>query len=161
MTAHYAYRHRVTFDETNLVGNVYFAHYLRWQGHCREQFLADHAPGVLAALSGGLVLVTVDCAAEFYAEAFAGDQLEVRMTLDRLAGNRVTMFFEYVRVAAAEPETLARGGQSYVRVEAAEPETLARGRQSVACMRREAGGLVPAPLPDELRAALDRYRAPT
>ena len=31
-----------TFDETNLVGNVYFAHYLHWQGHCRESFLADH-----------------------------------------------------------------------------------------------------------------------
>ena len=28
----FRYEHVVTFDETNLVGNVYFAHYLHWQG---------------------------------------------------------------------------------------------------------------------------------
>jgi len=137
MTAgHYAYRHRVTFDETNLVGNVYFAHYLRWQGHCREEFLAEHAPGVLAALSGGLVLVTVDCAAEFYAETYAADLIEVRMALDRLTGNRVAMSFDYQRL---------RDGP---------PELVARGRQSIACMRRDHGRLEPVPVPDELRDAL-------
>ncbi|MGA5299659.1 acyl-CoA thioesterase [Nucisporomicrobium flavum] len=135
----YVYEHRVTFDETNLVGNVYFAHYLRWQGHCREQFLADHAPGVLAALTSGLVLVTVDCAAEFYAESFAGDRIEVRMRLDRIAGNRVAMGFDYVRSGTPAPELLARG------------------RQSVACMRRGPGGLESVPVPEELGRALSRY----
>jgi enediyne core biosynthesis thioesterase len=135
MAERYVHRHRVTFDETNLVGNVYFAHYLRWQGHCREQFLADHAPGVLAALGDGLVLVTVDCAAEFYAEAFAGDLIDVIMTLDGLTGNRITMGFDYVR----------------------EPALLAQGRQSVACMRRAGRSLEPVPVPDELRSALGRF----
>jgi enediyne biosynthesis thioesterase len=138
MTA-YEYRHRVTFDETNLVGNVYFAHYLRWQGHCRESFLADHAPGVLHSLAGGLVMVTVDCAAEFYAESFAGDRVEIRMRLEQITGNRVGMSFDYLRRADGEPELLARG------------------RQTVACMRRGARGLEPAPVPDELRRALARF----
>lgn len=140
MPDHYVYRHHVTFDETNLVGNVYFVHYLRWQGHCRERFLAEHAPGVLTALSGGLVLVTVDCACDFYAETYAADLVEVRMTLDRLAGNRVTMTFDYLRTGAGPPELVARG------------------RQNIACMRRHAGQLEPAPIPDELRAALSRFR---
>ena len=140
MPAHYAYRHRVTFDETNLVGNVYFAHYLRWQGHCRESFLSEHAPTVLAALSGDLALVTVDCAAEFYAETYAADLIEVRMTLDRLAGSRVSMSFDYLRLDDGRAELVARG------------------RQSIACMRRGDGRLEPVPVPDELRHALHRFQ---
>ena len=44
----YEYRHVVGFEETNLVGNVYFTEHLRWQGRCREMFLKEHAPEVLA-----------------------------------------------------------------------------------------------------------------
>ena len=40
----YEYRLVVGFEETNLVGNVYFVNHLRWQGKCREMFLRDHAP---------------------------------------------------------------------------------------------------------------------
>jgi enediyne core biosynthesis thioesterase len=137
--APYVYRHVVTFDETNLVGNVYFAHYLHWQGHCREHFLADHAPGVLAALGGGLALVTVDCWAEFYAESQALDRVEVRMALEQVAGNRIVMTFDYLR---------DRPGGA---------ELVARGRQTVACMRRGGQGLEPAAVPEELRRALARY----
>ena len=55
----YEYRHIVGFEETNLVGNVYFVNHLRWQGRCRELFLRDHAPGVLAELDRGLSFVTI------------------------------------------------------------------------------------------------------
>ena len=48
MKPFFSYEHVVTFAETNLVGNVYFAHYVGWQGACREHFLAAHAPEVAA-----------------------------------------------------------------------------------------------------------------
>ncbi|TCO59656.1 acyl-CoA thioesterase [Actinocrispum wychmicini] len=132
----YAYRHRVTFDETNLVGNVYFAHYLHWQGHCREHFLADHAPGALAALnSGELALVTVSCTMNFYAECFAADVIEVAMRLGSHAGNRITMDFDF-----------AKGGT-----------TIATGSQTVACMRRRGGRMEPVQPPADLCAALASY----
>ncbi|MFJ6676980.1 acyl-CoA thioesterase [Actinosynnema sp. NPDC091369] len=137
MTA-YLYRHRVTFDETNVVGNVYFAHYLHWQGHCRERFLADHAPAVLAAVGAGeLVLATVSCGMEYYAETFALDEVEVAMTLRDSGGNRVLMDFDF-RVAG---------------------RLRARGSQVVACLRRTAAGTEPVPLPAELARALQAYRA--
>lgn len=142
MPGHYVHRHRVTFDETNLVGNVYFAHYFHWQGHCRESFLADHARGVLSALQDGLALVTVDCSAEFFAESHAFDEVEVRMMLERLAGNRVTMCFDYLRTSPAPTELLARG------------------RQTVACMHRGDRGLEPAPVPEGLRRALADFAMP-
>jgi enediyne biosynthesis thioesterase len=138
MTPSYIYRHRVTFDETNLVGNVYFAHYLHWQGHCRENFLAERAPGVLADLSAGLALVTVSCSAEFYAESTAFDLIEVHMTLEHITGNRIGMCFDYRR-----PK-----------------ELLARGWQTVACMQRTARGLETAAVPAELRRALVTFTAP-
>jgi enediyne biosynthesis thioesterase len=132
----YRYRHVVPFDETNLVGNVYFAHYLHWQGHCRERFLADHAPGVLKMLSAGeLALVTVSCSMEYFAECFAMDEIEVEMTLAGRSGNRVDMDFRF------------RRGDVVV----------AAGRQTVACMRRTADRMRAVPVPDELATALSGF----
>jgi enediyne biosynthesis thioesterase len=128
----YRHRHVVTFDETNLVGNVYFAHYLHWQGHCRELFLAEHAPTVLAELRAGLRLVTVSCHVDFYAECYALEEVELAMRLREQAGNRVTMEFDYLR------------GDVLV----------ARGTQTVACLR----DTEPCPVPPELLAALAPYR---
>jgi enediyne biosynthesis thioesterase len=129
----YTFRHRVMFDETNLVGNVYFAHYLHWQGHCREDFLAEHAPGVLHDVRGGeLALVTVSCSMEYFAECYALDLIEIGMTLRGMRGNRVEMSYEF-----------RRGGQ-----------LVARGAQSVSCMRRTDHGMLPVRVPDELSNAL-------
>ena len=80
----YLHRHRVTFDETNLVGNVYFAHFLHWQGHCREHFLADHAPGVLGALADGLALVTVNCAVYVVSGHIAGKTDTMPLRVEKL-----------------------------------------------------------------------------
>jgi hypothetical protein len=46
----YCYRHTVSFEETNVVGNVYFTRHLSWQGRCRELFFRDYAPEILDEL---------------------------------------------------------------------------------------------------------------
>ncbi|MET0400497.1 MAG: acyl-CoA thioesterase [Longimicrobiaceae bacterium] len=135
----YEYRHVVGFEETNLVGNVYYANHVRWQGRVREMFLRDHAPEVLEALADGLALVTTRVSCEYFAELAAFDEVVVRMRLGAIAQNRVGMRFEYWR-RRAEGEVLA-----------------ARGEQEVACMRRDGGALVPAPVPAALRDALLPY----
>ena len=68
----FEFRHTVGFEETNLVGNVYYTHYLDWQGRCREMFLRDHAPAVMDELSRGLSLATVRCS--------CGNEFQVRST---------------------------------------------------------------------------------
>jgi enediyne biosynthesis thioesterase len=140
VTRTYAYEHVVTFDETNVVGNVYFTNHLRWQGHCRELFLAEHAPGVLAAL-GELALVTTRCSCEYFGELAALDRIVVEMSLAGLAQSTITMRFDYVRLREEERELVARG------------------EQQVVCLRRSAGGLAPVPVPQELRDALMPYGA--
>lgn len=128
--------HRVLFEETNLVGNVYFTNYVKWQGHCRESFLMDHAPVVVNQLqTGELALVTVNVTVDYLDEAFAGDPIEILMGLEGRAGQLVTMKFLY-----------ARGGQP-----------IAVGRQTVACMRRDplTRKLAPAPVPQPLLDAFE------
>jgi len=138
----YEYRHVVAFEETNLVGNVYYVNPLRWQGRCREMFLRDNAPEVLAELSQGLALATVRCSCDFLAELFAFDEVAVRMRLGGVIQNRITLLFEYWRLAAnaGEGEELA-----------------ARGEQVVATMRREGDKTVPTAIPVALREALKPY----
>lgn len=131
----YEYRHVVGFEETNLIGNVYYANHVRWQGRCREMFLRDRAPEVIEALKHGLVLVTTRVSCEFMAELFAFDEIAIRMRLGELAQNRITMNFEYWR------------GE----------ELVARGEQQVACMQREGKQVVPVPVPIQLREALREY----
>jgi enediyne biosynthesis thioesterase len=137
----YEYRHVVGFEETNLVGNVYFANHVFWQGRCREMFIYEHAPEVLEQLSRDLAMVTTRVSCEYLAELAAFDELIIRMRLGSLIQNRISMDFEYWRRA---------GGRE---------ELVARGEQQVACMRRERGRLSPAPLPERLREALAEYAA--
>jgi enediyne biosynthesis thioesterase len=129
----------VGFEETNLVGNVYYVNHLRWQGRCRELFLREHAPGVLQQLSGDLALATLRCTCEYLAELSAFDEIVVRMRLGTLVQNRITLDFEYVRPTSAGEELVARG------------------QQEVACMRRQEKHMVPTPVPEELLQALRLY----
>jgi enediyne biosynthesis thioesterase len=134
----FVYRHRVSFADTNVVGNVYFTRYLEWQGRCRELFLAENAPEVARDVAGGrLLLVTVACAMDFFEECFAFDEVAVEMTPAEIAGNRIGMRFDYRRDGVV----------------------VARGSQTVACMTREDGGFTPIAVPDALADAARSFAA--
>jgi enediyne core biosynthesis thioesterase len=136
----YEYRHRVCLEETNVVGNVYFTHYLRWQGHCREMFLQDYVTNILDEFSRGLVLVTTRVSCSYYRELFAFDDVLVRMTLCSLTPGRVAMAFQYFRIVPGGPE-----------------ELVAEGEQEVACVLKEGDRQEPVTLPQTLRDAVAKY----
>lgn len=138
---HFEIRHVVGFEETNLVGNVYYVNYLRWQGRCREMFLKLRAPEVLKDLQDDLKLFTINVECEFFSELTAFDEIAVRMHLLETTRSQVTFGFDYVKL---DPD----GG----------PELLvARGRQRVACMRGPNRETAPCPVPPALLAALEPY----
>jgi enediyne core biosynthesis thioesterase len=139
MTRAYEYRHIVGFEETNVVGNVYYTNHVSWQGRVREMFLREHARDVIDELSRDLSLATVRVSCEYLAELTAFDEVVIRMRLGDLTQSRMTLLFEYWRVA--------RSGE----------ELIARGEQQVACLRREGDKLVPTPVPKSLREALRAY----
>jgi enediyne biosynthesis thioesterase len=140
MAGYFEIRHRVGFEETNFVGNVYYVNYLRWQGHCRERFLTDEAPEVLAEIMhDDLKLFTLKAECEFFAEITAFDELSVRMRLDELTQTQVQFMFDYVH--------LRDGVESLI----------ARGKQRIACMRGPNNATVPTRVPVQLREALVPY----
>jgi enediyne core biosynthesis thioesterase len=140
MDGYFELRHTVGFEETNIVGNVYYVNYLRWQGRCREMFLKERASELLADLRDDLKLFTLKVDCEFYAEITAFDELSIRMRLIELAQTQLEFGFDYVRLDPGGLETL-----------------VARGRQRVACMRGPNTRTVPARVPEPLLRALAPY----
>ena len=141
MTRCYEYRHVVAFEETNLVGNVYYLNHLRWQGRCREMFLRDYAPDIIKQLQEGLALVTVRCSCDYGSELHAFDEISVRMRLASIRQNRIALSFEYYRTDGS----------------VAEAELIAKGEHEVACMRRDGERTVATPIPESLRRALVQF----
>jgi enediyne biosynthesis thioesterase len=136
---YYEYRHVVGFEETNLVGNVYYVNCVRWQGRCRERFLAEHAPEVLEELRDELKLLTVKSECEYLAEISAFDDVSIRMRLEELTQTQIGLAFDHVRVREGVEELMARG------------------RQRLACMRCVNGAITAALVPPQLRVALEAY----
>lgn len=141
MKDYYEYRHLVGFEETDITGFVYYVNYLRWQGRCREMFLREHAPDVLADIRRDLKLFTLRVSCEFFAGLEAFDRLSVRMRLEELIQTQLVFSFDYVRLGDEE-------------------QLVARGRQRVACMRGPNRNTRPALVPTSLRAALAEYTRP-
>ena len=135
----YCYRHTVSFEETNVVGNVYFTRHISWQGRCREMFLRDYAPETLNDLQRDLRLVTLNVGCEYFAELHALDDVEIRMWLAHLRQHRIKLGFDYL---------LRRDGSDLL---------IARGFQEIGCMRLTPNGLVPWAVPRGLAAALSAF----
>ena len=137
----YECRHVVGFQETSLVGNVYFSHYIEWQGHCRERFLHEHAPAVVELLSRREVaFFTANCSCEYRGDwGFSAlDEVVLRMRLAKFRGGRMNLAFEYVN--ARDPAVL-----------------IAVGSQEVHCKSHVGDAWVPAPFPIPLLVALQKF----
>lgn len=137
-------RHIVTFEETNLVGNVYFSNYFLWQGRSRELFLREHSPETLARLtSGELRLVTAHASCDYADEFVAFDDVLVRMSLNRFIPFGVSLGFEYCRASPTAP--------------AEDAEVVARGRQDIKFLRREGSRWELFEIPGALMEVLQSY----
>lgn len=139
-------RHQVAFEETNLVGNVYYTNFLRWQGRTREMFLAQKAPSIVEEFRRGLTIATVHCSCDYFEELMAFDQVAIRMFLKEVRQNRLRLRFEYWRLFPEGPA-------------GADEQLVARGEMELAFLRRGENGAVPTPLPEELREALRPFEA--
>jgi enediyne core biosynthesis thioesterase len=135
----FSYRHTVSFEETNLVGNVYFTRHISWQGRCREMFLKSHAPAVLDELARDLRIVTLKVSCEYFEELTALDEIDVQMSLAHLRQHRIGLDFNICKLQPSGHVCAARGFQE------------------IGCMRATARGLVPDRPPEPLMIALRVY----
>lgn len=137
----FAYRHVVSFEETNVVGNVYFTRHISWQGRCREMFLRQHAPDILGDIARDLRLVTLRVSCEYFEELAAFDEIDVQMSLAYVRQNKLGLNFAYLKIQSGAAALAARGFQE------------------IGCMRLTGTGLVPVGVPASLAAALQPFQA--
>jgi enediyne core biosynthesis thioesterase len=137
----YEYRHTVGFEDTNLVGNVYFANFIKWQGRCREFFLKDNCPEILDEITtNDLALITLNCSCEFIGELKAFDEVIIEMMLLETVKNRVKMLFEYYKVSDIQKTIVATG------------------IHEIGCFRREHNTLQITAIPTGLVESLEAYK---
>ncbi|MDD4915298.1 MAG: acyl-CoA thioesterase [Methylococcales bacterium] len=135
----YQYRHIVSFEETNLLGNVYYASHIIWQGRVRELFLREYLPEILQEFERGLRIVTTRVSCDYYLELFAFDEIIIRMYASAITRSRITMLFQYYRDTPQGEELIAQG------------------EQQIAFMRHIANHAQPIPVPEKLGAALQQF----
>ena len=132
----YCSRPEITFEETNLVGNVYFANFVRWQNECRNEWFRETSIDRYRDLfQGDLRLMVTELDLRFHdpAGATLGDLLEVEMMVDRAGPQSWKAGFEMRRCAVpgstAAAAILATGHQHFSLVERATPAISAPSRR--------------------------------
>ena len=108
----YEYNHHVTFADTNMAGNVYFATYVMWMGKCRDLLMGEHYPQLKNHINNGFGFSTEFVHVDYIHETFLFDEVIVRLTISNLTRTRVEFLCEFVN--AANNTLLAKGSQAVV-----------------------------------------------
>lgn len=93
---YYEYHHLVTFDDTNSVGNVYFARFFQWMGSCREVITAEHYPELVTDIKRGFGFATEFAHIDYAKECFLFDKILIKMKVTDLSRTRIEFTFDFV-----------------------------------------------------------------
>ena len=125
---------QTSLEDANLVGNIYFDNYAKWQGRLLDVFLFEAAPGLFRTGAAGGELTCRTCRVKHFREAMPFDRIRVSMGLRAVYRRGLKLEFEYSRVS---PDGSL--------------EKLAFGEQEAVWTVRDADGRpAAAPLPEEL-----------
>ena len=120
---------QTTFEESNLVGNIYFANYFHWQERLRDLF--KYQVGSSLGLPN-IEWVTMQCRIDYLREAMPMDRLAISMSLRKIGTYSMTFSFEYFRIESDGSRTkLSVGEQQVMSV-----ERLGNGKLALAVIPR-------------------------
>lgn len=88
---------QTTLEDSNLVGNVYFSNYARWQGIVRDTFFYQQDASFFRGTGEKGELLTSTCEVEHLREAMPFDSIVVRMYMESVTVSSVSLRFEYFR----------------------------------------------------------------
>lgn len=97
----FVYRPEISFEDTNLVGNVYFANFVRWQNECRNDWLKATNDNAYCEVFRGvkqLLVTEVDLQFHDPSGATLGDVIEVEMTVQSTERQSYRLGFEMRRL---------------------------------------------------------------
>ncbi|MFH1216417.1 MAG: SDR family NAD(P)-dependent oxidoreductase [Pseudomonadota bacterium] len=88
---------QTSLEDANLVGNIYFANYYKWQGRIRDNFFKKIDPGFYIGEKGG-EWRCVHCKVNHVNEAMPFDRIIVRMHRKAVYARGIELSFDYFRV---------------------------------------------------------------
>jgi enediyne polyketide synthase len=129
-----------TLEESNLVGNVYFSNYNKWQGALRDKYFYQIYPEIFKGTGQLGEWIPVRNSVHHLREAMPFDTILVEMSLAAKYKNGVKLFFEYFKLN-----------------EDGIKQKLAYGEQDVLWVKRDDFGAVyPKQIPEKISAVLDK-----
>ena len=129
---------RVRYSETDQMGVVHHASYLEYLEEGRTALMRDLGFPYDQVEGRGLGMAVRKIEVRYRAAARYGDQIVVRTWVERFRGASIQYVYEVVRES--------------------DRELLATASAEVACLSL-AGGFRPTPIPDDIKAALERHLA--
>lgn len=87
-----------TLVESNVVGNLYYAHYFRWPQRLLDQWLWEHHRGLVMAHGAQGELQVTQMRLEFLREAMPFDSIEVSLHVEEQNGPNLSLLALYQRV---------------------------------------------------------------
>ncbi|MCI5131046.1 MAG: hypothetical protein D3904_05865 [Candidatus Electrothrix sp. EH2] len=85
---------RTSREDSNLVGNIYFSNYYKWQARVRDQYLATEFPDIPSRNPDG-EFVCVHAEVHHLQEALPFETIEVSMYLYKVFTEGFVVYFEY------------------------------------------------------------------
>lgn len=104
--------HRVKFFDTDVMGVVHHANYIRWFETGRVEFLRAIGIDLNEMMNDGILFPIVEIGAKFHAPAKFDDELEIETTAEALT--KAKMKFNYVIRRRGENKILAKGTSTNV-----------------------------------------------
>jgi enediyne polyketide synthase len=120
-----------SLDNSNIVGNIYFANYYAWQGQVRDHYFYKIIPEYFRGVGEKGELLCVQTQVQHLREAMPFDTIVVTMALKQLKKYSVTFHFEYFRQENDGSRTKLAFGE----------------QQNVWVVRDEKGTPMPSPFP--------------
>lgn len=123
---------RVTFQDTNIVGNVYFLSFFRWQSECRDSWLRSAMPEAWAAYRSGSGRLRVSHWSNRFEDAFGatiGDPISVTLGVVSQDPSGVVLSTEVLRHDGLSTSRLASGSMK-LRMELASTDAMQMREQS-------------------------------
>jgi enediyne polyketide synthase len=120
-----------SLDNSNIVGNIYFANYYAWQGQVRDHYFYKIIPEYFRGVGEKGELLCVQTQVQHLREAMPFDTIVVTMALKQLKKYSVTFHFEYFRQENDGSRTKLAFGE----------------QQNVWVVRDEKGTPIPSPFP--------------
>jgi enediyne polyketide synthase len=131
---------KTSLDNSNLVGNIYFANYYAWQGQIRDRYFFDLIPEYYRGTGKDGEILCLESRVNHLREAMPFDRIMVTMALKALKRYSAIFYFEYFLMNA-----------DGTRVK------LAFGEQNTIWVKRDTDGKpVPTPFPAVVQKAFQK-----